>query len=234
MTLSTALAALIFLTRMCTSPAQRLVSELLTRGRVCFVGLSCCFVKRPSIVRAGAKLNQRDASELLSGRLDSRIGTVTDCIRSLHSKVRSISGSKEPIRKLKICTCDGAWVQRSFEMQISQVLLMYSLLSAAAASLDEDIQEGKRHPAPTRYPRLLGANVSGSLHCGGVRWGYTVECSGRLQSWARLLCTTGITGCRNCQLDAAIQASSGRVSRNVNVRQARFLAAAWVFCGSEA
>ena len=101
---------------------------------------------------------------------------------------------------------------------------MYLLIaSAAAASLDEDIRADETHIQLQQGTHTFsGANVSGSLTIVGVSAGdTTVECSGAFAVMGALaLHNLSITGCMNCQLDAAIQASSGHVSlENIYVRQ---------------
>ena len=64
--------------------------------------------------------------------------------------------------------------------------------------------------------------MSGSLTIVGASAGdTTVECSGAFAvTGALALHNLTVTGCKNCQLDAAIHTSSGHVSlENVHVRQ---------------
>ena len=94
--------------------------------------------------------------------------------------------------------------------KISQGLLMYLLVaSAAAASLDADIQAGKTYiKLQPGTHTFSGANVSDSLTIVGASAGdTTVECSGAFAVMGALaLHNLSITGCRNCHFDAAIQA----------------------------
>ena len=109
------------------------------------------------------------------------------------------------------CTCVKARMGAKIHLtkRISQGLLMYSLLaSAAAASLDEDIQAGETYiELQPGTHAFSGANVSGSLTIVGASAGdTTVECSGAFAVTGTLaLHNLTITGCKNCQLDAAIR-----------------------------
>ena len=96
--------------------------------------------------------------------------------RVFDSKVRSMSGSKEPSapssKFARVKARMGAKI--SFEEQISQGLLMCSLVATAAASLDaRHSGEQNLYRAPTRHPHLFGGQRVGFAHdCGGVRWRY--------------------------------------------------------------
>jgi hypothetical protein len=108
--------------------------------------------------------------------------------------------------------------------KIMQGLLMCSLLvSAAAASLDQDIRANNTYiQLQPGTHAFSGANVSGSLTIVGASAGdTTVECSGAFVVMGALaLHNLTITGCENCQLDAAIHTSSGHLSlENVHLHQ---------------
>ena len=188
------LAALIFLTRMCASPPQRLVSELLTprTGLFCW-SIMLIFLSEMAvhIVRAGAKLeiNGMPVSFSVAALIAALVLSLTAyvvftrrCDRFQVRKSQSAPSSKFAYVTARM----GAKIH--LRCKISQVLLMYSLLaSAAAASLDEDIQEGKRHiELQPGTHAFSGANVSGSLTIVGASAGdTTVECSGAFCSDGR-------------------------------------------------
>ena len=102
--------------------------------------------------------------------------------------------------------------------KLSQGIFMYLLLaSAAAASLDEDIQMGKTHiQLQPGTHTFSGANVSGSLTIVGASTGdTTVECSGAFAvTGALALHNLTVRGCQGCgpRLGGVIRTDTGHVS----------------------
>ena len=115
---------------------------------------------------------------------------------------------------------------------------MYSLLaSAAAASLDADVQANETHiQLQPGTHTFSGANVSDSLTIVGASAGdTTVECSGAFAvTGALALHNLTVRGCQGCgaRLGGVIRTDSGRISlENVNVHGGAAGAGGAFYCG---